>query len=128
MFFGIDAKGAQLIFQLAVIVAINCRQVIRSSIYQRRTAINAESFSPSDRVKDIIKAAQRIIHQAIADAHFCPAAADWHFVAQIIVMQVIIWKHPTQKKFIADPAGIVDRCLKAISVSAAVFIAIIISV
>ena len=90
VFFGIDAKGAQLIFQLAVIVAINCRQMLRSSIYQRRTAVNAESFSPADSVKDIIKAAQRIIHQAIADAQFCTTAADRHFVAQIIVMQIII--------------------------------------
>ena len=43
-------------------------------------------------------------------------------------MQVFITQHPTCKNFIADPAGIIKRCLKTITVPAAVFSAVIIAV
>ena len=128
VFFSIDTKYAQLILQLPVIVAVDCRQIIGRSIYQRRSAVDTEGFGSADRVQDIIKAAQGVVHQAIADAKLRAPAADRHFVAQIIVVQVVIGEHPAQKKFIADLAGVVDCGLEAISVTAAVFIAIVVCI
>ena len=128
VFFSIDTKDAQLILQLPVIVAVDCRQIIGRSIHQWRSAVDTEGFSPADRVQDIIKAAQGIVHQAIADAQLRAPAADRHFVAQIIVVQVVIGEHPAQKKFIAELTGVIDCGLEAISVAAAVFIAIVVCI
>ena len=128
VFFSIDTKDAQLVLQLPVIVAVDCRQIIGRSIHQRRSAVDTEGFGTADSVQDIIKAAQGVVHQAVADAQFRAPAAYWYFIAQIIVVQVVIGAHPAQKKFIAELAGVIDCGLKAISVAATVFIAIVVCI
>ena len=68
VFFSIKTEGSQFVLQLAVIVAVGCRQIAAAGIHEWRTAVDAEGFRSAHGVQNVVEAAQGIIHQAVADA------------------------------------------------------------
>ena len=99
-----------------------------AGVDQRCRRIQAQRFCPPYRIKQGEVITQGIIHLAVTDAKPCTPASKRHFITKIIIMQIFIAQHPACKNFIADPAGIIKRCLKTITVPAAVFAAVVIAV
>ena len=117
---------AQLIFDIAVVVAVDGGDAVHAVAVDGRHAVDADAAALAQGVEKAAAVIQLVARLAVSYAEARAAAADGRFVAQAVALHIMAAHHAADDEFIALVAGIVDLGVEAVAVAAGVVAAAVV--